>query len=410
MLPAAPDRAGARSRTQEGRLAAHARLAVEFGAIVQPGQDVLVNAAPDHAPLARAISEAAYAVGARYVDVLYSDPLQVRAQVAGGPEESLGFTPPWMLKRLEDGAQVDAALIRVTGGGVGVLAGLDPTRAAAARMPELEVSMRQTQRDRAFSWTVVACATPEWATQVFGEPDEERLWEALDVVMRLDEPDPVTAWRARFDQLMARAAALNERRFAAIHYLGPGTDLRVALGVPSNWLAAVFETRAGRPHHPNLPTEEVFTTPDCRYTEGTVRSTRPLALRGSLVRDLEFTFRAGKVSEVRASSGAEVIEAELAGDGARLLGEVALVDGESRIGKTGLTFFNTLLDENATCHIAYGMGLGHATNPDATEDDGANIASVHTDFMVGGPEVAVFGVEEGGAEVPILRDDIWQLG
>jgi len=396
-------------RSHQERLAAHARLAVELGAMVHPGQDVLVNAGTEHAPLARAVVEAAYRAGARYVDILYSDPLALRAQVVGGPEETLSYAPPWMVRRIEDAAAADAALVRITGGGVGVLDGLDPRRAGAARLPELEGAMQSAQRERALSWVVVPCATPEWAAQVFGEPDEERLWRALDEVMRLNEPDPVTAWQSRFDELQARAEVLNERAFAALQYRGPGTDLRVALGTPSRWLAAVFQARTGRIHHPNLPTEEVFTTPDCRYTEGTVRSTQPLALRGSLVRDLEFTFRGGRITEVRASAGVEVVEAELAAEGARLLGEVALVDGESRVGKTRLTYFNTLLDENATCHIAYGMGLGYATNPAAGVEDGANVAAVHTDFMVGGPEVEVYGVEPGGAEVPILVAEEWKL-
>jgi aminopeptidase len=390
-------------------LAAHARLAVEVGANVRPGQLVLVNAAPDHVELTRAIVAAAYAVGAEYVDVNYSDPLVVRAQVAGGPEPTLGHTPAWMVQRLRDAAAAEAALIRVTGGGVGVLDGTDPRRAGVVRLAELEAATREAQRARTVAWTIVPCATPDWAQQVFGEPDVERLWRALDSVMRVDQPDPSAAWQSRFEELEARAEVLNQRRFAALHYTGPGTDLRVALGKPSHWLAAVFSTHTGRVHHPNLPTEEVFTTPDCRFTEGRVRSTRPLALRGSLVLDLELSFNSGRVTGVSASAGAEVVEAELERGGARFLGEVALVDGESRIGRTGLTFFNTLLDENATCHIAYGSGLGYATNPDAGPEDGANVASVHTDFMVGGPEVSVFGVERGGAEVPILERETWQL-
>lgn len=393
------------------RLAAYARLAVDVGAMVAPGQDVLVTASIDHAPLAREIARRAYAVGARYVDVIYNDPLVRREHVAGAPEDSLGHSPSWMIERIKDAGRRGAAMIRIDGGGVGVLEGLDPNRAGMAHMRDLEAVVREHQRVRASNWSIIPCATPDWAEQVFGEPDVDRLWQALDVVMRLDQPDPVAAWQDRFDELEARAETLNGHRFVGLHYVGPGTDLRVRMGKPSHWVAAVFANRDGRVHHPNLPTEEVFTTPDCRGTEGVVSATKPLALRGSLVRDLRLTFREGRVVEVSASAGAEVVEAELATDaGAHMLGEVALVDGESTIGRTGLTFYSTLLDENATCHLAYGAGLAYATNPEAGPADGANLSAVHTDFMVGGPEVTVTGLAAGGAELPILVEDRWQLG
>lgn len=392
------------------RLGEYARLAVEVGAIVAPGQDVLVTASTDHVGMAREIARRAYAVGAHYVDIVYSDPLARRVHVEGAPEDGLGHSPSWMIERVEDAARRGAALIRIDGGGVGVLDGVDPRRAGLARMRDLEAVVRESQRVQAYNWTIIPCATPDWAEQVFGEPDVERLWAALDVVMRLDRPDPVAAWQERFDELEARAEHLNSHRFVGLHYAGPGTDLRVRLGKPSHWIAAVFANRDGRPHHPNMPTEEVFTTPDRRGTEGTVVSTRPLALRGTLVRDLRLTFHEGRVTEVSASTGAEVVEAELdADEGARFLGEVALVDGESTIGKTGLTFYSTLLDENATCHMAFGAGLAYATNPEAGIEDGANLSTVHIDFMVGGPEVRVSGVEAGGGEVPILVEDRWQL-
>lgn len=374
------------------------------------GQDVFVSANVEHAPLAQAITREAYAAGAHYVDVLYSDPLVRREHVAGAPEQDLGFSPPWLVKRLEEAYDSGSATIRIEGGGVGVLAGLDAARAGASRMVELERINRELQHRATTNWTIVPCATADWATQVFGEPDMDRLWEALDRVMRLDEPDPVAAWEARFDQLNARAQQLNQRRFAALHYVGPGTDLRVALGKPSNWLAATFKNREGRVHHPNLPTEEVFTTPDCRYTEGRVRSTKPLTLRGTVVQGLELAFKGGRVVAAEAETGIETVIAELDNDpGARFLGEVALVDGESRIGQSGLTFYSTLLDENATCHIAYGNGLAYATNPEAGPEDGANRSAIHTDFMVGGPEVEVYGVEAGGAEVAILVEEEWRL-
>jgi aminopeptidase len=369
-----------------------------------------VGANLEHAPLVQAIAAEAYTAGAHFVDVVYYDPWVKRAHVAGAAEDALGYSPPWLIARLRAAGDSGAATIRVEGGGVGVMDGVDPARVGASRQLELERVNREIQATAANNWTIVPCATADWAQQVFGAPDVDRLWQALDRVMRLDEPDPVAAWEARFAQLFTRADQLNRRRFAALHYVGPGTDLRVALGKPSTWLAATFTNSRGRVHHPNLPTEEVFTTPDCRYTQGRVRSTKPLTLRGAVVRDLELTFESGRIVEAEATEGVDVIRAELDNDpGSRFLGEVALVDGESRVGQSGLVFYSTLLDENATCHIAYGNGLAYATNPEAGPEDGANRSAIHTDFMVGGPKVTVLGVEAGGLEVPILVNEEWRL-
>ncbi|GAC1333826.1 MAG: aminopeptidase [Candidatus Dormibacteria bacterium] len=396
--------------TEQARVTAYARLAVRFGANIREGQDLFVTANVEHAVLAEAIAAEGYAAGARYVDILYMDPLVRRAHVAGAPHDDLGFSPPWLVLRQEEAARRGAATIRVDGGGVGVMAGLDPARVGAARMAEVERVNREALRAGACNWTIVPWGTADWAQQVLGEPDLERFREVLDRIMRLDQPDPVAAWEARFRQLDARAAQMNRQAFKAIHYVGPGTDLRVSLGKPSNWIAGVLHTRDGHPHHPNLPTEEIFTTPDHRRVDGVVSATKPLTLRGAVVENLRLTFKDGRVTGVEAASGAEVVEAELNTDhGARALGELALVDGESPIGRSGLLFYNTLLDETATCHIAYGSGLAFATNPEAGPEDGANVSSVHTDFMVGGPEVEVRGVEAGGGEVAILLREEWQL-
>jgi aminopeptidase len=267
---------------------------------------------------------------------------------------------------------------------------------------------------RHVNWTIVAAPNSGWATQVFGEPDVERLWNAVARATRLDEPDPVAAWRTHTETLQARADALNRSGFDAIRFHGPGTDLTVGLIPEASWLCATFETAKGIPHIPNMPTEEVFTTPDWRRADGTVRSTRPLVAGGTRVSGLEVRLEGGRIVDATATDGAEIVRAQLAADEqAAFLGELALVDGSSPIKETGLVFCDTLYDENATCHIAYGAGipgvLGATLSPDELLARGVNVSGIHTDFMVGGVDVDVDGLDGAGNAVPILRQDVWQL-
>ena len=403
-----------------GRLAeVYADLAIRVGVNLQPGQELTISALVEHAPFVRLLTAAAYDAGAKYVDVTLADQHIRKLMIAKAPEESLSWTPPYLLKKYGDMAERKAAYIWVVGDpDPDLFADLDPQRTGKARMLELSELTTKHVSDRAINWAIVAYPNVGWATTVFGEPDVDRLWDAVAKATRLNESDPVGAWWAHVKELSKRADQMNERRFDALHFVGGGTDLVVGLNPGSRWMCADFETRFGLHHVPNLPTEEIFTTPNPERTSGSVVSTRPLQLpnEGVTVRDLKMRFDGGKIVEVDASSGKDVIEAQLGiDDGARFLGEVALVDKASAVGATGITFANTLFDENATSHIAYGAGFAFCVDgaQDASADQqraaGVNQSRIHTDFMIGGPEVTIFGVAEDGAETPVIKDNEWQL-
>ena len=399
------------------RLERYAELTVRVGANVAPGQLVEVYALVEHAPLVRAIARASYDAGARFVDVLYTDNHIRRALIELAPEEMLDYSAPWLLTRARAWSEEGGATIALTGDPEPDLLGdLDQDRVGRARPRELVAEYFRHANERLVNWTIVASPTEGWAQTMFGEPDLDRLWEAVSYTNRLDEDDPVAAWNEHIARLQARSARLNEIRFDALRFQGPGTDLTVGLLPESTWGGAVEETVFGVRHVPNMPTEEVFAAPDLRRTEGTVRSTRPLAFRGTMVQGLEVRFEAGRAVEVRSEAGGGAIEGMIAAEErAAFLGEVALVDGTSRVGQTGITFYDTLFDENATCHIALGdaplskLPELASLPPEERVARGLNAANDHVDFMIGGPEVSVDGVTTDGRVLPILRADEWVL-
>jgi aminopeptidase len=394
-----------------------AELAVHVGANVQPGQDVVVAVwDPVQAPVARAVVEEAYASGARYVSVVYWDGHAKASRIRHAPEDSLGFVPDWFRRVNTEAVERRSAWISILGDpDPDVFADVDPDRLGRDMMPYIP-EIFEAIASRAINWTVVPGPSPAWAERLFGEPDEERLWQTLAPILRLDAEDPVQAWRDHVEHLTDRAAGLNERRFASVRFDGPGTDLTVGLIAGHQWLAGVFPTTWGPVPVVNMPTEEVFTTPDRHRVEGTVRMTRPVLMTGgALVEGLRLRFQGGRVTEVSADTNADAVRSQIGLDeGASRLGEVALVDNTSPVGQSGILFGDILLDENAASHVAWGGAYDLAVPglPDDGEERerlGFNRSVVHQDAMIGAPEVSVDGLEPGGAAVPIMRDGDWVL-
>ena len=391
----------------DDRLERYAELAVRVGANVQPGQQVFVHPMVEHADLGRALVRQAYEAGAEYVHVLYRDDHNRHAMIGLGPDSALTYSPEWAKELML--SEAGNASIGTTGRPEPeLLADLDGERVGRAIQLELAEISQQQHRDNSVNWCGVGAPNEGWATQVFGEPDVERLWEKVAFCMRLDEPDPVEAWREHMARLDTRAAALTELAPDALHYRGPGIDLTVGLLPSARWGSARFRTSGGIDYVANMPTEEIFTTPDSRRADGTIRSSLPLVLNGQIIRGLELSFEDGRIVRVEAETGADLVRSQLATiENADRLGELALVTNESRVGQSETLFFDTLFDENATCHIAYGMGLPYAF--EGEPDEGSNVCKIHVDFMVGGPDLEVDAVLADGSEVPLIRNETWQL-
>jgi aminopeptidase len=392
------------------RLQRLAELAVRVGANVQPGQLVVISGFVESVPLVREIARASYRAGARRVEAHYRDMHFTRALIELGPEEALSESMPWDLVMVRTLVEKQGAFIQVSGDAEPtLLADLDGRKVARAQPNDMIAEYRRAAGANLICWTIVPAPNVGWAREIFGKPDLDALWQAVEKAVRLDDPDPIAAWQRHIARLSAIAGELTARHFDSVRYRGPGTDFTVGLLTTSRWTSAGHRSAFGVDFVPNLPTEEVFTSPDPRRAEGKLRATRPLHVGGTMIRDLEVEFHDGRIVKVEASSGADVVRGQVAIDqNASRLGEISLVDGSSAVGQLGITFFNTLFDENATCHVAYGSGFPFCVDDEA-DRAALNESTVHTDFMVGGPEVEIDGQERGGAWVPILRNNRFQI-
>ncbi|MGX6601067.1 aminopeptidase [Micromonosporaceae bacterium Da 78-11] len=398
-----------------GMIERFADLVVRAGVNVQPGQGVILRSNTAHLEIARAVVEAAYAAGAAWVEPLWTDGPMRRSAVDHVSADLLAVDRPWALQRIKEWQEQGIASIALLGDpDPHLFEGADPARLTAYPAAEA-AAMRRAVLGGGLRWTAVGAPNPGWAKQIFGEPDVDRLWAAVGAAMRLDTPDPVAAWQERAATLAARGAELDRLELTEVRYVGDGTDLTVGLVPDCVWTGGGMVDDAGFTYLPNIPTEEVFTSPHKDRADGVIRLTKPVVIAGQLVTGLRVTFAGGRITDVSATSGVEVVRAQLDSDaGARSLGEVSLVDKDSRIAKAGIVFHNTLFDENAGCHVAWGQSFpfavagGMAMTDQQRADLGLNTSVVHTDVVIGGDGITVTGRGPKGT-VEIIRDDEWVL-
>ena len=397
-----------------------AEVAVRIGLGLAPGQEMVMTATLDALPLARRITEQAYRAGASLVTTLFSDEESALLRFRYAPDASFDAAASWLYEGLAQAYRNGAARLAITGNDPSLLSKEDPEKVSRvnratskAYRPALELITRHE-----INWTIVASATPAWAAAVFPDsPRDEalaRLWGAIFAASRTDQPDPVAAWKEHDANLHTRADRLNEKRYSALHFRGPGTDLRVGLADDHLWLGGGTTARNGRYCIPNMPTEEVFTTPHKDRVEGRVTSTKPLSHQGTMIEGISVRFQDGKIVEANAARGKQVLQQMIETDeGARRLGEVSLVPHSSPIAASGLLFMNTLFDENAACHIALGQAYstclkdGDRLSPEQLASRGANSSLIHVDWMIGSNHIDVDGVSATGAAEPLMRAGEW---
>ena len=387
-----------------------ARLAVGFGLGLKPGQDVLLTADINARDLVRRITREAYGAGASNVLTFYSDEPAVLAKFTHGADAAIDAAPGWLFEAMAGAFRDGAARLHIDGATPGLLAEQDPGKVARANAAHAKA--RKPMLDAIVSgevnWSIVPFVTPGWAAQVFPdlapEAAVDTLWGHVFAALRLDEPDPVAAWQANFAELARRRDLLNAASYDALHFEGGGTDLKLGLAKGHRWVGGANALPDGSIYAPNLPTEEIFTMPDRTRAEGRAAFTKPAVIGGTIVEGLVVEFAGGEAVSIKADKGAEVAQTYFATDeGARRLGEVALVPESSPIARSGVLYFNTLFDENAACHIAFGNAYAMNLADDADRAEaGMNESQIHHDCMLGGPQIRVTGIAADGHRHAIM--------
>jgi aminopeptidase len=406
------------SATLEERLAAYADVIVQIGVGLRPGQRLQIRAAIVSAPMVRALVVAGYRAGSPLVSVLWEDPEVDLIRLQEAPEGSFDQLEEWRVQARRELLDAGGATVSIRSPDPELMRGADPERVVA--FDRLKRERARSVADRVMNneipWCVVGAASEGWGRSVFPDADDAvaELWGAIFRAVRVDRPDPVAAWRSHSADLQARAATLTDRRYRALHLRGPGTDLTVGLPATHVWRGGGSKTSSGQSFVPNLPTEEVFTAPQRDGVDGTVSSSRPLNIGGTLVDGFTLTFERGAVVRAEARSGESALHAILdSDDGARRLGELALVPASSPISASGILFRNTLFDENAASHLALGRGYRHSIEGGTTMSReeahaaGLNDSVTHVDFMIGSTEMDVDGILSNGAREPVMRTGEW---
>jgi aminopeptidase len=408
--------------TFEQNLEKYAELAVKLGVNVQPGQTLIINADISTAPFIRKVAQKAYQAGAKLVQIEWSDEAVTRIRYDHAPDESFTSFPEWRADMFERAYEEGAALLAVTSMNPDLLNGVDPVRISNLQKATGAAAKRYQRfiQSDSINWSVIAVPSDAWAAKVFPDADSseriDKLWNAIFQSTRVLLDNPVAAWKEHSYALNTKVAYLNQQKFKALHYTAPGTDLTVELAEKHLWIGPESTNNQGARFIANMPTEEVFTTPLKTGVNGTVKSTKPLNYRGTLINNFSLTFEKGRIVNCYAEEGYDTLKNLIETDaGSHYLGELALVPHDSPISNTNIIFYNTLFDENASHHFAIGNAYsfciegGKEMSTEELEQNGSNTSMTHVDFMIGSHDMDIDGITKEGNRVPLFRKGNWVI-